>query len=717
MSKQLGIILPRSIKKKLVPWAAGFVADLFYIATEKGLIQNREWPWDFKAGAQAEVLQPLGVKEFLLLMNNSSEKVDATDLANGTKCCSIIIPVHNKVDYTFQCLRSLMQEVDFRENEVIVVNNASRDATDHVLSHMKHLVRVVHNEENQGFVNACNQGAALARGKYLVFLNNDTVVLPGWLKYLVETVEDKPSVGAVGSMLIYPDGRLQEAGGIIWKDGTGANYGWGGKPQDKRFTYTREVDYCSGASLLVRKELFDKLGGFDERYAPAYYEDTDLCFGVRSLGFKVLYQAASRVVHYEGATAGKNIQSGVKRYQEINRTKFVEKWREVLEREHLTKNANDESLAEIASDRRRGFRALIFDHRVPTPDQDSGSVRMSMILKDLAEWGQVMFVPISTRSAPEYEALLEKAGCRVVYPEDYAETIKKHDFDVAILSRPQVADTVLSTIRKLDKNIQIIYDTVDVHFLRFEREYKLTGDSKAEQEARHYKGVEMRLARSSDQVWCVTAEDKQALTEKVPTANIEIVPNIHALCERGKEFDEREGLLFIGGFEHTPNRDAVHYFIGEVFPLVQQSIPGAKVYVVGSHVPDEIRAYESEEIVVTGYVPDVTSLFHGCRVLIAPLRYGAGMKGKVGHALSYGLPVVTTTIGAEGMGLRDGRQAMIADSPDDFAKAVIEVYRNRELWQQLADVGYTHVQEHFTPQVVGKKIRESIHRLCTQRGA
>ena len=165
-------------------------------------------------------------------------------------------------------------------------------------------LRIVTNDENLGFLRSCNRAAAQARGRYLVLLNNDTLVLPGWLDALLQTAKDGEDVGAVGAKLIYPNGLLQEAGGIVWQDGSAWNWGRGEDPEDPRFQYVRQVDYCSAACLLVPKALFDELGGFDDRYAPAYYEDTDLCFAIRARGKRVLYQPAAQVVHFEGVSHG-----------------------------------------------------------------------------------------------------------------------------------------------------------------------------------------------------------------------------------------------------------------------------------------------------------------------------------------------------------------------------------------------------------------------------
>src|SRR5436305_1746521 len=343
---------------RLAARAYNFAERVRESAEANGLDVRRAW--DVRARARAPQSEAFGASDFLFLARAASlrkhegkrdeadEKTIKTSDVRTIKT-SVVIPVFNKVEFTFQCLRSLVRELNFDDTEVIVVNNASTDETRELLSHFGDLVRVIDNDTNRGFVDACNQGASVARGKYLVFLNNDTVVLPGWLDALVETIESNESVGAVGSMFLYPDGRIQEAGAILWSNGETLRYGRGRSSEDRRFTFAREVDYCSGASLLVRKDLFERLGGFDRRYAPAYYEDADICMGVRSLGFKVIYQPHSRLVHYEGATAGTDTRTGFKHYQVVNREKFYEKWRDTLAREH---QPQDPSKAERAANRK-----------------------------------------------------------------------------------------------------------------------------------------------------------------------------------------------------------------------------------------------------------------------------------------------------------------------------------------------------------------------------
>ena len=727
LSERLSLATKLRLKRALlapVRWALGaragaqkFAARARESAEAHGLDFDRAL--DTAAATRAPEVQPFGAADFLFLKRaadarkddevnaeRNSELTSSESTAERRVKTSIVIPVFNKVEFTFQCLRSLMREVDFAETEVIVVDNASTDETRELLSHFRAFVRVVENESNQGFVDACNRGASVARGSLLLFLNNDTVVLPGWLDALVETLERDERAGAVGSLFLYPDGRVQEAGAILWSNGEAFHYGWGRSPEDRRFTFAREVDCCSGASLLVRKELFERLGGFDRRYAPAYYEDADLCMGVRSLGYKVVYQPASRVVHYEGATAGTDTRSGFKRYQAINRGKFLDKWRAVLEREHLPQ---DISNAERAANRRWDTQVAVFDDRIPTPDRDAGSARMLFILRALSEWCHPVLITTSKRAWPEYERALWRDGVETASALDFERMVRLRRFRAAVISRPFVAEAVMKSVARADSRVRLVFDMVDAHSLRLAREAELTGDAATAREAERHRKLEARLARECDLVWCASTADEEYMARLAPGVPTTVVPTMHPRRGRGLPFEEREHILFVGNFSHRPNTDAVNFYAREVLPRVRESLPGVELLLVGGDAPPEFA--EHEGVRVLGYVPDIEPLFARARVFVAPMRFGAGVNGKIGEALAHGLPVVTTPIGAAGIHLRDGEEALVAASAEDLAAATVRLYNDAALWLKLSDKGYEHVERHFSPRVVGKTANDSVRGL------
>ena len=258
-----------------------------------------------------------------------AEQVDVRFTAVDAPVMSIVIPVFNNWSLTRRCLASIRLAGSLDLLEVIVVDDASTDVTKQALDDIRG-IRVIRNDSNVGFTRAANRGAQAARGRYTFFLNNDTAMLPGCVAALLEAMSDA-SIGAAGARLVYPSGRLQAAGGVIWSDGTGWNIGHYRNPALAEFSVRRDVDYCSAAALAIRTELLAELGYFDERFAPAYYEDTDLCFRVRALGWRVVVEPEAMVVHWEGMTHGTERRRGLsgahtKSNQGLNRVKFVEKW-------------------------------------------------------------------------------------------------------------------------------------------------------------------------------------------------------------------------------------------------------------------------------------------------------------------------------------------------------------------------------------------------------
>ena len=617
---------------------------------------------------------------------------------------SIIIPVHNNIKFTFNCLKSILKNTQGLF-EIIVVDDASYDETPNLLNNVEN-IKIIKNDENRGFVDSCNIGAKVSKAKYLLFLNNDTIVTENWLEPLKNAIE-KDNVGAVGAKLVYPDGKLQEAGGIIWNDASGWNYGRYDDPDKPEYNFVREVDYCSGAALLVRRDLFEKFGGFDERFKPGYYEDTDLCFSIRSSGYKVLYQPESVVIHFEGITGGTDITSGVKKYQEINKEKFFKKWFDILEKEQYEPDSTNLFLAR---DRRKGKNILVIDHYVPTFDRDSGSYRMHNLLKILTELGhKVTFIGDNLARFESYTSILQRHGVEVVYAP-YIKSIEEYltkngrFFDIVILSRAHIATNHISSVKKYCDKAKLVFDTVDLQFLRESRRAKIENNEIVLKEADKLKKLEFQLARMSDITFVVSPVEKEIMLKEDPSLRIEVISNIHEIKQLEKGFSERRDIMFLGGFAHIANVDAVKWFVKEIYPLIKEKIPDVKFYVVGNEPPKDVKSLSSDDIIVTGYVKDLTPYFENCRVFVSPLRYGAGVKGKINHSMSHGLPVVTTFIGAEGIGLVEGVDTLIADAPREFAEKVIELYENEELWNTLSRSSIENVRKNYSHEVIKERL-------------
>ena len=534
-------------------------------------------------------------------------------------------------------------------------------------------------------------GAAAARGEFLVFLNNDTLVTSGWLEALRRTFDDIPGTGLAGAKLLYPDGRLQEAGGVIWHDASGWNYGKFDDPDHPKYNFAREVDYCSGACLMVRRALFQHLGGFDTEFKPAYYEDTDLAFKIRHAGQKVIYQPLARIVHHEGLTSGRSVRSGVKSYQLINQAKFRHRWGKRLAAHPQPSDAPIRLVHAHGEEANSRGQVLVIDHRLPTPDRDAGSLRMLEMVRAICRRGHhVSFIPDDLFAPSPYQQVLQGMGVEVIHHPYYRSVrsfLKQHgeDFDLVIISRSEIAARHMATVQRFAPRAKVVFDTVDLHFLREEREAQLKQDPLLHVSAAKRKQQELNLARIADLTLVVSSLEKDILDRERLGLDVRIISTIYPLDGADiPGFEGRRNILFIGGFEHPPNADAVLYFAREIFPLVKARIPEAIFQVIGPDPTPEVLHLAGPDIQVLGYVPEVRHFFDQARLSVAPIRYGAGVKGKVNQSMSFGVPAVVTRVAAEGMYLVHEQNALIADDPEDFAAAVVRLWTEPEIWHRLS---------------------------------
>ncbi|MEM9507243.1 MAG: tetratricopeptide repeat protein [Cyanobacteria bacterium P01_E01_bin.35] len=633
---------------------------------------------------------------------------------------SIIIPVYNQLNYTLQCLKALALNLSSDTPvEIILVNDCSTDQTEQILTPIT-AVNLVNSESNQGFIYSCNQGASLAKGKYLYFLNNDTEIKANCIESLVKVLVQDELVGAVGSKLLYPQGSLQEAGGIIWQDASGWNYGRQDNPYDPKYNYLRPVDYCSGASLMVRREVFERLNGFERDFAPAYYEDTDLCFAIRhQLGMKVMYQPQSEVIHYEGISSGTSTTSGTKRYQVVNATKFQQKWQTVLQQNNYLSNVGAQHVP-LATRKYLGKQTiLVIDSYVPSYDRESGSRRLFELLKIFKALDyHIIFAPDNGVKEEPYVSLLQSLQIETLYTQDGYGTLIDQQIqerlpliDLAWICRPELNEKYAPLIRQRAE-IKIIYDTIDLHYLRLKRAWELSPEKSSAMAAEwiDMQSKELKMAHQADLTITVTPIEQKIL-EQQAVDNVAVVSNIHHPYQ-GKipSFNERSGILFIGSYNHPPNIDAVLWLCQEIMPLVWQQDPQLKVTLLGNNPSAEVSALVSDRITVTGYIEDVSPYFLNHKLSVSPLRYGAGMKGKIGHSLEYGLPVISTSIGTEGMSLVPNQDILEANNTVEFARQILLLNHNETLWQKLSSNARSAIAT-YEPDGIKKTIQHTLQSL------
>ena len=645
------------------------------------------------------------------------ESIVLPTLADGAvPDVSVVILSYGQVDYSLRCLSSIAKHPPRSSVEVIVSDDCSHARDLDKLARVPHL-RFLQPPTNLGFLKHANWAAGQTRGKYILLLNNDTEIKSGAIDALVETVRAIPNVGLVGSKLIYPDGTLQEAGGIIWNDGSAWNYGRLDDPNKPEYNYVRDADYISGASILVPRSVWDQLSGFDEEFAPAYCEDSDFAFRVRQSGLRVLYQPESVVVHYEGVSHGTDLGSGIKAYQVVNQARLKERWLSTLQTDHY---ANGEHVLRARDHAKTGRVMLLIDHYVPEPDRDAGSRTMIEFIQSLQADGWIIkFWPDNLRYDPVYTRQLQRIGVEVLYTPwvtSFDDWICAHrdDIDVVFLSRPTIARRyILSLEVYIPKTPRIFYGH-DVHFARMKMEAALTRNSEIAEKADEMELLERALWKKFDLV-LYPSQDEADLVKKLDSgvAARAVVPY------RFTTFASRENppcaptLIFVAGFGHAPNIDAAIWFVKEILPLIRQDMPGVKLSLVGSNPTDKVRALCGANVEATGFVTeaDLAERYATARVAVIPLRFGAGVKLKVVEAMRMGIPLVTTTVGCQGLpGLAD--IAPVFDEPDSFARACVELLQDEHIWRTQSTAQSKFARRFFSAEAMRVSLSGAIKSMA-----
>ena len=616
---------------------------------------------------------------------------------NASPDVSIVIPVYGQLAYTLNCIHSLITHKSRYSAEILIIDDASPDESGEYLTQLR-CVRYRRQKSNGGFIQSCNTGAEIAAGRFVVMLNNDTRVTGGWLDNLIGSFEVWPRAGLVGSKMHYADGSLQEAGGIVWRDGSAWNYGRNDDPNRPQYSYARQVDYVSGCSIALPAPLWRELGGFDRYFRPAYCEDVDLAFRVRSCGREVWFQPQSRIIHYEGKTSGTSTAAGIKTYQVINTKKLFLRWRESLTRHNRFGEAPF-----FERERLVRKRILVIDATTPTPDQDAGSVQTLMALQTcIASGFKTHFVPADNwLFQPKYTTALQAIGvdCAFApYEIGFENYIRRYGwlFDAILAYRVGIVEKVLPLLKSHAPHAPVMFHLADLHYLRMERTAQVTEDAEMKYAAALMKERELSIVNQVDCTISHSSFERDILTSETPSSRVVVWPLMVEHFGTKAAFCDRRDLCFLGGYMHWPNVDAVVYFVKEIFPLIKAQEPGIRFVIAGAHPSEEVRVLSAPDIIVTGMVDDLRDLFDPCRVFVCPLRVGAGAKGKVASALSYGIPVVSTPLGIEGTEIAHDKHVLVADDRLAFAEAVLRVYRSLELWERLSKAGQELVKESFS---------------------
>jgi GT2 family glycosyltransferase len=626
---------------------------------------------------------------------------------------SIVVVTFNQVGHTYACLEALLAHADV-PYELVVVDNASSDATPRLLERLPH-VTVHRNDANVGFGKACNQGAQAARGEFLLLLNNDARIAPGCLSALVDAARADPRCGAVGGKLVWPDGRLQEAGAIVWQDGTAVGYGRGSDPTAPEFSYRREVDYCSGALLLVRRELFAELGGFDDRFAPAYYEDADLCLEIRRRGHRVLYEPRARALHHEhGSSSTEEAWAQIVR----NHERFAEKWKDDLA--HHQPRSPGATLR--ARERAHRPRLLVIDDRVPTSDVGSGYPRSHAILRLLRQRDYpVTFFPSHDPTPYEpWRSEFQRLGVEMICDgrrfSDFA-TERAGIYDVVFVSRPHNFAAVRPDITRCFSRAVVIYDAEALFFVREEAKTSIpTGPDGVDVAARQRQ--ELDLLRYAHLVVTVSEREKRLLARAAPEFEGQIAVWGHPVESRPtpRSFADRRDLLFLGSFfaERSPNEDALEFLVREVLPLVARRVD-CRLHVVGYKAWETVAHLASDRVEIVGYAADLTPWYDKSRVFVVPHRYSAGIPLKLCEAMARGLPAAVSELTALQLGVEDGKQVLVGRNPAELADAIVKLHQDEATWNDLRKSALDFVHRRHDPKTLGRALDDLIAEALAAR--
>ena len=610
---------------------------------------------------------------------------------------SILLVLFNRAELTLACLRSLLETGPI-SYEVVIVDNASTDETTRLLARIQGAT-LIHNENNIHFLRGVNLAAGAARGRNLLILNNDTELLPGALAAALTTLNSGPDIGAVGGKLILPDGRLQEAGSIIWRDGSCLGYARGADPMDPTTMFRRAVDYCSAAFLLTPKEVFDRMGGFDTLYEPAYYEETDYCMRLWEHGLRVIYEPLAALLHHEFASSS-SIEEATDLHREHQQV-FVEKHRESL-KQHRIPGKGAILEARIGA-RAPSKKVLFIDDRVPDPGAGSGFGRSYSILCGIVDRGYTV-TAFPTASDQEWSEIYRQVprevevmlGWKVEGLEHFLEERNGY-YDTILIRRPHNMKA-LNGVRRAHPDwflkTEIVYDAEALFSLREIGNRKVLGQEVTEREQEKLIREEIDLAALADVVVSISERERNSFVRN-GLDRVQVLGHAVSLAPTSTSFEDRSGLLFVGVVddEAGPRDDSLVWFLEEVWPHIRETLGTTVAFTIaGVNRAARVQAMASDDIRILDPIKDMAAMYAAHRVFVATTHFGAGILHRIHEAAAYGLPVVTTPLLAGQLEWEDRMQVSVADGAEAFAKRAIELYEDQALWESIRSRALEQVQ-------------------------
>ena len=600
---------------------------------------------------------------------------------------SIIIPVYKDSFYTALCLKSIQEAKTKIPYEVIVVDDSPHNEKIQELDLVKN-IKLISNKKNIGYLNSCNDGAKKSKAKFLCMLNNDTYVFNDWLDNLHDTFKIFPSAGIVGSLLLNKDFTIQECGSFIFKSGYGYNYGKSFLINSFQTNFTRKVSYCSAASILIDSKLFKSVKGFSKEYYPAYYEDVDLAYKLLKFNKFTYCNPLSKVVHFGSISMGQGDSPVKTKLMIKNKKTFLSKWKD-----HLPN-----SFYAIEQLYNKNKSVIFFEEHLISPKSDAGSLSIFNFAKLFQSLGyEVIFCfKHLDRISKDFNLLLLH-GFQVMSVGTDFDSFKnfKHFLnsnyikpEILYIARPEFFSLHIDILKKQYPNALVFYDTVDLHYLRMQREnLVLKKEIYSKRSINRLKKIELSNMHKSDISVIRSKYEINHLKQEEKIIEKKLLNLSLLFSEPNKivSFKKSEGMVFVGNFNHTPNIDALNYFFDEIITKFNEKLMSINIYIIGKNgkyiFKDKIK-HVHNKVTFIDFVDDINSFLINRRLNLAPLRYGAGIKGKIAQAFVIGLPTISTNIGFEGMD-ENVVGDLKADKPNDFAKKIENFYFGESSWTKV----------------------------------
>ena len=632
---------------------------------------------------------------------------------------TIVLILFNQAEMTYSSLAAIKECLDNSslKIETILFDNGSTDRTHELLDRLEG-AQIIRNEENLHFLRGVNAATRHAKGRHILLLNNDAQLTPGSLEAAVKTLDEDPSIGAVGARIILPDGTLQEAGSIIWSDGSCLGYGRGQNPNDPQYMFQRDVDYCSGAFLLTPRHLFERMGGFDEAFAPAYYEETDYCVRLWEANLRVVYNPRVTIHHFEFASSG-SVSEAIK-LQQRNLETFRIRHASWLSKQYTPDPASI-LLARFHTPAKP--RILYVEDRVPKPWQGAGFPRSADIVREFVAAGmQVTIFPTAGQQedwheiwqvhSPEVEVVLP-----LVQNTDLRQLLheRKGYFDAIFVTRPhnmKRLQDVFSAEPQLRGDARLIYDAEALFAHREILKNELEGAPLSMGEQSKLIQDELALTRGADLVLSVSAAERKVMQDN-GLSDVAVLGHKVESDVTQSSFESRKEIFFLGAIhgDDTPNADSIRWFVNEVLPELRLllNLPALRLQVVGL-VQDapSLQILDGKMIDLRGRVDDLKSLFETARLAVVPTRFAAGIPHKAHHVASLGVPMVATDLIAQQLGWTSGRDILSSTEPHEFARHCRDLYTNQVLWNTLRSNALTRIEEECSVAAFRTTIRQVI---------